>query len=134
MNAPIGWVLPAVAAAATAVALLGGHNLAVAVPAAGVAVLAASFLFARAWSGRARHDSESPPRAPSDTDRLRLSFRSGPIGREEIVYELSRLERSFRDRDLSPPTVDELQRISRMPTEQFLGYVRDRLDRIEGTP
>jgi hypothetical protein len=134
MNVPTGWVLPAVAAAATAVALLAGHNVTVAVPAAGIAVLAASLLFARAWSARAEGSPAAPQRGHTDTDRLRLSFRSGRIGREEIVVELNRLERAFRDPDLPTPTVAELRQLSRLPTEQFLRYVRDRLDRLEAAP
>jgi hypothetical protein len=134
MSSPVGWVLPLVAAGATVLAVLAGGNFALALPAAGLAVLAAALLFVRTWSRRARAP-ESPAAAPrTDTDRLRLAFHSGRIGREEVVVALNRLERELLDPDLSPPPVPELTRLAALPPEQFLAYVRRQLDRLEARP
>jgi hypothetical protein len=131
MRAPIGWALPALAGAAVAVALLAGRNLVVAIPAAALAVVIASLAFASAWSERAEAPADAPVAARTDTDRLRLAFRSGRIGREEIVVTLHRLERTFRDAGLPPPTVAEMGRVAALPPDEFLQFVRERLDRLE---
>jgi len=134
MNSPVGWVLPLIAVAATVLAVLAGGDLSIALPSAAIAVLAAALLFARGWSGRARAPDPSPPAPRTDADRLRLAFRSGRIGREEVVVALNRLERSFLDPNLAPPPVDELSRLASLPPEQFLSYVRRTLDRLEARP
>jgi hypothetical protein len=134
MNSPVGWVLPLVAAVATVAAVVAGSNLAVALPAAALAVLAAALLFARSWSQRARGPQPAPPDPRTDTDRLRLAFRSGRIGREEVVLALNRLERSFLDADVAPPPVDELTRLAELPPDEFRNYVRRQLDRLEARP
>ncbi len=133
MNSPVGWTLPIVAVVATVVAVVSGDHLSYALPAAAIAVLAAALLFVRTWSARARRP-EPPPPPRTDVDRMRLAFHSGRLGREELVLTLNRLERSFLDRDLPPPSVDELARITALPPEQFLGYLRSRVDRLEARP
>jgi hypothetical protein len=131
MSAPFGWGLAGIAAAAAAVAVIAGTNLPVAVPAAALAVLAASLLFVRAWTERAEAARELGRPTGTDTDRMRLAFRTGRLGREEIVVTLNRLERSFRDGGLPPPTVEELTRVAALPADAFLRYVREHLDRLE---
>jgi hypothetical protein len=134
MNPFVNWGLPVVAGVATVLAVLAGSNLAIALPAAVVAVLAAALLFARRWSDRARPPEPSAPPPRTDADRLRLAFRSGRIGREEVVITLNRLERSFLDPELAPPPVDELSRLAALPPEEFLTYVRRTVDRLEARP
>ncbi len=134
MRSAATWALPLVAAVATALAVLAGGNLALALPAAALAVLAAALLFARGWSKRARRPDPLPARPRTDTDRLRLAFHSGRIGREEVVIALNRLERSFLDPGVPPPAVDELTRVAALPPDQFRAYVRAQLDRLESRP
>jgi hypothetical protein len=134
MNSPLPWLLPLVAVAATVLAVVAGANLSVALPAAAIAVLAAALLFARSWSHRARPADPPAPRTRTDTDRLRLAFHSGRLGREEVAIALNRLERSFLDPDLAPPPLDELTRVAALPPDQFLAYVRGKLDRLEARP
>jgi hypothetical protein len=134
MKSPVGWVLPLVAAVATVLAVVAGSNLAVALPAAAIAVLAAGLLFARTWSLRARGPDPAPPDPRTDADRLRTAFRSGRIGREELVLALNRLERSLLRPDLAPPPVAELARLAALPPDQFRKYVRGQLDRLEAGP
>jgi hypothetical protein len=131
MISPASWLLPLVAIAATVLAVVAGANLAVALPAAAIAVLAAALLFARSWSRRARTPDPPPPPARTEADRLRLAFQSGRLGREEVAIALNRLERSFLDPNLAPPSVDELSRVAALPPERFLAYVGRKLDRLE---
>ncbi len=131
MKSPVGWVLPAIAAVAATFAVVANKNLPVAVAAAAIAVLAASLLFAQAWSARVPPAPELPMSLASDADRLRLAFRSGRIGREEIAITLNRLERSFRDPELSAPSSAELARVAELTPEEFLRYVAAGLDRLE---
>jgi hypothetical protein len=134
MNSPVGWALALVAAGATALAVVAGGNLGVALPFAAVAVVAAALLFARTWSQRARPTDPTPVAPRTDTDRLRFAFRSGRIGREEIVLALNRVERSLVDPDLPPPSLDELTRLAELPPERFLQYVDWKLSRLEARP
>ncbi len=131
MKSPVGWVLPAIAAAAAALAVVANKNLPVAVASAAIAVLAASLLFAQAWSARAPPPPELPAALASDADRLRLAFRSGRIGREEIAITLNRLERSFRDPGLAALSPAELVRVANLTPEEFVRYVGAGLDRLE---
>jgi hypothetical protein len=134
MNSLVSWLLPVVAVAATIVAVVAGGNLSLALPSAAIAILAAALLFARSWSRRARAPEPSPPPARSDTDRLRLAFHSGRLGREEVAIALNRLERSFLDPNAAPPPLDELSRVAALPPDQFRSYVRGKLDRLEARP
>jgi hypothetical protein len=131
MRPRIGWFLPTIAGIATAVALLAGKNLSVAVPAAAVAVAAAALLILSAWTERARASAPPPTVPPGDADRIRRAFRSGRIGREELVATLHRLELRFIDPGLPPLSVKQLERIVEMSPDEFLRYVRNRIARLE---
>jgi hypothetical protein len=131
MSSPVGWVLPAIAGVATGVAVLAGTNLAIALPAAAVAVISAALLFAELGADRAGAGPASEARSGTDIDRLRLAFQSGRIGREEIVLALVRLERRSVDPGLRMPSAEELRRIVDLPRDGFLGYVRSTVDRLE---
>jgi hypothetical protein len=129
---PERWPLLAGTAVAIGVALAAGPNLAIAVPAAGVAVLAAAIYLADAVRDRAR----APARAAfapvaSDPDRVATAFRSGRFGRREIVKILDRLERDA-PRSTSPVrAAPEIDALADLPPEEFERYVRARVEALE---
>lgn len=126
------WLLPAVAVAATALAVWGGPNLAVAVPAATIAVLAAGLLFAVVWfDDRRRTPRSYRPHPPRDVLRLRFALRSGRLGREEIVTMLDGVERGGPNPALPNRTVHEMDVLVRLPAAEFRSYLRTRLDDLE---
>jgi hypothetical protein len=132
MNSPIGWVLPAVAIGATVLAVWAGSNLAVAIPAAALAVLAAGLLFAGAWLDERRQaPRRSPLRAPPENYRLRSALRSGRLGREELVTALDRVERTGPHPDLPSRTARELEALAHLSPRDFQDYLRTRLDDLE---
>lgn len=132
MNSPVGWALPILAGAASAIAVVAGSNLAVAVPAATVAVLAAGAILGGAWIDRTATGLRSSPEGvPTAPDRIRTAFRSGPLGRAEIVGLLDQLERSGPRPDLPTRTGAELDRITALRADEFERYVRSRVDALE---
>lgn len=133
MRLPFGWLLVALAAVATALALWAGSNLALAVPAGVVAVAAAAFLFGEAWlrHGTRRAVPATPLPAADSASALRTNFRSGPLGREAIVVLLDRLEREGLHPELPARRPAEFARFARLSPAEFRRYVRDRLDELE---
>lgn len=133
MNGRVGWFLPGVAILATAVAIWAGPNLSLAIPAAGVAVLSAALLFVIAWQDSealARRSGAGTSPRP-ELFRLRISIRSGPLGREDIIATLDRIERAGPTPDLPSRTADELRQLTRVPPGEFRAYVRTRLEFLE---
>lgn len=135
MNSPVGWWVPGVAVVATILAIAAGRNLAVAIPAASVAVAAAAIVLASAPFGRGPLRASAPP-APvrSEPDRLRFAFRSGELGRADLVALLDRLEREGPRPDLPTRSVAELEEIVRLPAREFDGYVLQRVEELEAAP
>jgi hypothetical protein len=131
MNSRVGWVLPTIAVLATALAVGAGSDLVIAIPAAGLAVLAADLLFVGAWLDARDRRAPPTPRSPHEVSRLRLALRSGPLGREDLVLALDRLERSGPNPDLLPRTGTEVDALVRLPPSEFRQYLRQRLDDLE---
>lgn len=132
MNSRVGWVLPTIAILATALAVWAGSDLVIALPAAGLAVLAADLLFVGAWlDARDRGAPRPPPPSPHEVSRLRLALHSGPLGREDLVLALDRLERSGPNPDLLPRSGAEVDSLVRLPRVEFQRYLRQRLDDLE---
>ena len=132
MRSRVGWLLPAAAIVLTGVALWAGPNVPIALPAAALAVLAVGFLFLGAWT-----DSEGRKRPrvarvwEPDVFRLRTAIRSGPLGREEIVTTLDRVERMGLNPNLPSRTAEEMHTLTRVTPEEFRVYLRRRLDDLE---
>jgi hypothetical protein len=126
------WMLPVAALAATGIAVWAGPNLALAIPAAAIAVFLAAVLFAFAlndsWGEGARR---GPPRARPEVFRLRAALRSGPMGREALVATLDRVERSGPTPDLPKRTAEEIAQIVDLSPTEFRAYLRSRLDDLE---
>jgi len=132
MNSPLVGVLLAAAVGATAVAIWAGPDLAIAGPAAAFAVLVAGLLLARAWLHR-REPPAPAPSPPPDRDvfLFRYGFRSGRLGREEIVATLDRIDRAGPTPHLPGRSAREMNEIVGLTGSDFREYVRHRLDELE---
>lgn len=132
MRAPFGWELLALSIAATAVTIWADSNNAIAVPAAVVAVAAASLLFAEV-ALRAPEARRVGPgwKRRSEPAEVRAALASGQLGREKVVVFLDRLEQVGPTPEQRPRTPAEMKAILTMPVEEFRAYVRSRLDHLE---
>jgi|HubBroStandDraft_1064217.scaffolds.fasta_scaffold04820_9 hypothetical protein len=132
MKIRLGWFLPVVAIGLTGVALWAGPNVPLALPAAALAVLVAGFLFVGAWrDSEARPKPKAPLLFEPDVFRLRTAIRSGPLGREEIITTLDRVERMGPTPDLPTRGTDEMNQLIRVTPEEFRQYLRHRLQDLE---
>lgn len=132
MRSAIGWAVPAAAVVATGIAIWAGPNVSIAVPAAALAILAAAMLFVGGWLDRAERGRRRPlPRSEPEMFRLRSSLRSGPLGREDIVTTLDRVERGGPTPDLPARSPQEIERLVQLPLSEFREYLRTRLDDLE---
>jgi hypothetical protein len=133
MTAPYGWGLVIAAIAATAVAIWAGANLALAIPAAVVAISAATLLIAevalRAGAGRS---TVAPGPASPQPAEVRTALVSGRLGRERLVLLLDTLELRASGVKRGPRPPEEIDRIAKMPAEEFRGYLQARVDGLEG--
>jgi hypothetical protein len=125
-------VLILFAAGMTGLALWAGRNVDVAAPAAAAAVVAAGLLFVGAWQDNPRgNDAVVPPPPERDIFLFRYGFRSGRLGREEIVATLDRIERMGPTPELPSRATGDLARITALSRVEFRAYVRRRLDDLE---
>jgi hypothetical protein len=132
MNSPVGWGLPTLAVVATGIAYWAGPNLVLALPAACLAVAAAGLLFVGAgFDAAERRRTRAPARWRPEVFRLRSAIRSGPLGREELVTTLDRVERSGPSPDLRTRSADEMQALIRVSPAEFRAYLRARIDDLE---
>jgi len=132
MNRTASILLILVAGGATGVAIWADRNLALAAPAAAVAVLAAGLLFVGAWFDNPRAPVPTPV-LPTERDvyLFRFGFRSGRLGREEIVATLDKIERLGPTPELSPRSARDMTAITELSRAEFREYVRRRLDDLE---
>ncbi|HTW39762.1 MAG TPA: hypothetical protein VMF04_02740 [Thermoplasmata archaeon] len=132
MKVRVGWFLPVVAVVLTGLALWAGPNVPLALPAAALAVVAAGFLFLGAWSdSQGRRKPKVAMVWEPDVFRLRTAIRSGPLGREEIITTLDRVERMGPTPGLPTRSTDEMNRLTRVSPEEFRRYLRHRLQDLE---
>ncbi len=134
MSPPFGWGLVVIAVVATGVALWAGPNLPIALPAAVVAIGAATLLLAEVAirsPAAPRRPTSGPPRR--ELGEIRTAFASGELGRERLVALLDRLEPVGPSGSRPTRTPEELRTISRLGTDEFREYVRERLSRLEAT-
>ncbi len=132
MNRPLTAFAGAVAAVATGIAVWAGTNVALALPAATVAVAAAALLFVESVPSVTRREHPPvPPRSSGGVDRIRTAFRTGRVGRELIVSLLDNYERTGPNPAFAGRRPEEQARLARLPGSEFREYVRGRIDELE---
>lgn len=132
MNPRLGWLLPGLAVVSTGVAIWADGNFALSVPAASVAVAAAGLFFVHVVpSEPSRPPRPERPIVREGPARIRSAFRSGRLGREEILNLLDGLERSGPNPNLPGRRIEELAQLRGLSSREFRDYVRERLDDLE---
>ncbi len=132
MNLPPDWPLLLLAGGATVLAIDAGANLAVAIPAGGVAIVVAGLLLLTSLGQVAWRPSAAPSlEPPTATSSMRAAFRAGRAGRMSIVVELDRVERRVLDPTLPTRSAAEEHRIRHLSPAEFRAYLNARLDAIE---
>ena len=133
MRAPFGPLLPVLAGAAAAAAIVTGPDYVLSVPLGGLAVVAAGLTLAEAIL-RARSAPRSGAAAgPSPGPGVARTWRMrGRLGRQELVLYLDRLDRAGNHPLLPVRPPAEVDRLARLPDEEFRTYVEARLTAIEG--
>ncbi len=131
MNTGTTVLLCIVAGAAAGIAVVAGTNLPVVVPAAAVAVGAASLLLVGVVE-RVRWPATGPvSSAPGDVGRVRASMSSGAWGRADLVALLDHLDRSEAGKLLPSTSREEIARLQRLSREEFREYLRVRVSDLE---
>jgi hypothetical protein len=133
VNAPFAWWWAALALGFAILAAVTSSNYGFAVPAAVVAVAFATAAVGETalrlvWRRRAR----ATPYTPSFSD-VQGWFRSGPLGREDIVRTLDYIERMTLRPNLPSCPTGELARLQQLRPEEFRRYVAARLAYLEGS-
>jgi hypothetical protein len=125
------WYLLGIALAAVGVAVWADTNLAVAIPAAGLALAVTGLLFVEAWVAVRPPAPSRAERPATPRDTFRATFRSGRLGRERLIGELDRLEREGPNPGLPVRDAAEVDRLVRLSPTDFREYLRRRLDALE---
>lgn len=125
-------LLGVVAGLAAVGAILAGTNTVLAVPVGAVAVgvaalLLLSVLERTAWPSAS---SRSYPRSPSSS--VRAAFRTGKIGRHELISLLDSLEHNSYGTVRSTVSPEELGRLLTATPEEFRRYLEARVRDLEG--
>jgi hypothetical protein len=132
MRTVLEWTLALLAFALVGLAIWAGPNIPLALPAAALAILFLGLLFLLAWSDSEPRRRPTTPRVwEPDVSRLRTAIRSGPLGREEIVTTLDRVERMGPTPDLPTRGVDEMDRLTHVSPQEFRSYLRRRIEELE---
>jgi hypothetical protein len=133
VTAPFAWWLAAIAAGFAALAIDASATYSIAVPAAVVAVVVAALAVGDAVR-RVRRSPPQPLRArPVPRSGVRERLGAGPLGREELLLLVDRLERRAGNPTLATRSPQEIAAIVRLPPEAFRRYLSERLAPIEGT-
>jgi hypothetical protein len=126
-------LLAAFAVLGAVVAFLTSSELSAAVPAAVLAMAAASGAAAVVLAGSTRFRAPpDPPRLQDAPVELLDAFRSGRLGRVTLIGALRRLDRAF-DEHRGSLSVTEEERLLAAPANEFLGWVEAELDRLESS-
>jgi len=131
VSGSIGWWWPALAGIATIVAFAVGPTYSVAVPAATVAVVAASLTIVEVIVRQRSEAEAGPARAPIVPGGVRGALAGGEPGREDVVLTLDLLERKISRPDLPARTGPQVTAIVRRPAPEYRRYVAQRLDELE---
>jgi hypothetical protein len=132
MRAPFGLLFPVLAVFAVALAVWAGPDYAIAGPATVAAVGAAALTFLDVVLRAGSRPSLAPVYRVRRVPGVGDLFLAGGAGRGQIVGMLDRLDREGDHPERPLPTPQELARIGWMSDPEFLGYVRERLDALEG--
>ncbi len=129
-----GRVLAAVSAVLAGLAVWQGTDLAAALPFGIAAIAAAALVVLLPALGplAGRDPTPTTPASGVDLDRVALALHTGPAGRASIVALLDRCERARTNSTLPNRREGEVDRLARLPHGEFLSYVRQRLDELEG--
>jgi len=127
-----GWVWAIVAGVATLVAILLQNAPAVEVFLAACAVAAAGLTIARSLGPRAPRVAVQRRVDFGLPVSVRDAFRSGSLGREDLVILLDRLERVGLRPNLPIRSSEEVQAIVGASEPEFLRYLEGRLTELEG--
>lgn len=131
MSRSIHWWWPTLAGVATAASLVVGPDYALAVPAATVAVVAATLTLIEPLRRRHQARMASSYSPPLHVGSIREAFGGGEPGREDVLLTLDLLERKIIRPDLPARTGHEVAAIVRQPAAEFREYVHRRLDELE---
>ncbi|MGP8078318.1 MAG: hypothetical protein ACLQD8_06895 [Thermoplasmata archaeon] len=134
MKAPFGALFPAIALVAAAVAIAAETDYRVSVPAAVGAVAAAALTLWDAAHRSPAARAPSPRRPGPGIVGARAWMGRGTLGRTQILLLVDRIDRGTNHPDLPIRPDAEMDRLVRLPDEEFRAYVHARLDAIEGTP
>ncbi len=134
MRLPRGWwTLLLGAAALVGLAIWAGPNVGLAIPAATAALVVGGFLLVLAYERKARS-----PIAPVESEpgispgvNVREAFASGPMGREDIVLLLDKIERAGPNPTLPVRDADAVAQLTALPANEFRRYVAARLTTLE---
>jgi len=132
MRIPFTLVFPVIAVLAAAAAVWAGPNYALAGPAVVIAVGAAALAFFEVVLRTDRGPVVPAPRRLRYVPGVQDLFLAGYAGRPEIVGLLDQIDREGDHPDRPLPTPAELARLGEMSDPEFLQYVRERLDALEG--
>jgi hypothetical protein len=131
---PFHWGFVAVAGVFSLLSITERADLTVALPAAALAVAAAGLALLDAVR-RAPPPTRTRATAERETPRgIRIWFRAGHAGREEILHVLDRIDRRGAHPDLPIRRPDEIQRLLRLPADEFRRHLASRLDELESAP
>jgi len=131
MNTGLLAVVAVVAAVATGAAVAAGGNVAIAVPAATIAVVAVAFLLVGVVE-RTRWPPPRPfPPLGADPGRVRSALGAGTYGRESLIALLDQLDRGEAGAHLSSTPPEEVARLCRLGPEEFRDYLGHRVSALE---
>lgn len=133
MNAPFSWWWPALAAVFLVIAILASSNYSTAVPATAAAVILAAIAVIDAVRRTGVAPTGPLMSRPVTPSGVRNWLAAGKLGREDLVVLLDRLERRASRPDLPVRTPLEMGSILSLPPAEFLRYLSQRLDTLEGT-
>jgi len=128
-----GWGWAVIAALATAAAVLVQTSLILGVCAATLALVAAGLTVASALGPREPEPRVTRSINPAPLGSVREAIRAGPMGREDIVFLLDRVERASVRPNLPIRRPEEVGRIVSATDEEFLRYLAARVDDLEGS-
>ena len=119
-------------ALAVAVSLWAGPNLASAAPAAAAAIVLAAALVAPGILRRVRPRPASVRITDFDSlVGLRNAFQKGTLGRQEILATLTGLEANLLGARREVVSLEQEERLRRVPSGEFRKWVDGRLDELE---
>jgi len=131
MNRVLAVAVTAVASGATLVAVVGGTDATLVVPAGAVAVGSAALLLVGIVERTRWPVLREMPTLRADPERVRSMLQAGSFGRPSLVRLLDALDRTGGHPDASLTSPDEITRLQSLPREQFQAYLDLRVSDLE---